>query len=65
MTLWDIYKEYKHGEDFERHGISKVFRALKSHELQVFMVKDFLGDRALWNFVPEENKFEYVMTENI
>ena len=64
-TLYDIYKAYKHGEDFVQYGIDKVYRALKREgEYQVFIVETDDNTRKLYNYIPEDDKFYLVMEES-
>lgn len=60
MNLSQIYKCYKHAGNMKivskLVGIEKIYKALKKHHLQVFLVKGMNG-KQIWNFVPEENLF--------
>jgi len=63
MTLEEIYKAYKHGDEFEYGGIDKVYRALKRvGDYQVTIV-DSGRKRKLYNYIPECDKFVLVMEE--
>ena len=61
MTNWQIYKMYKHGDDLGSLSLDRVYRALKSNELQVFVV-DATDGKKLYNYVPEIDEFVLVMS---
>ncbi len=66
MTLWQIYKAFKHGEDLYDYSLDKLYRALKKHELQVVIVNgDVKGKpgRKLYNYIEETDSFELVTEE--
>lgn len=60
MTNEEIYKIYKHGASYKHKNLTpeKIFKALRSCGLEVFMVIDYESNKRIHNYIPEINKFE-------
>lgn len=62
MNTEQIYKIYKYGGSFKHKNLKpeKIFKALRSCGIEVFMVIDYEGNKRVHNYIPEINKFELI-----